>query len=89
MNEELNEEIKITKIELGDRKQEYDILHEEKEDERKEKLQLQQVVTLGLHQVHCDYRNTISRGACLLAPDSILLPLKFCPSASFHRGPCY
>ena len=43
-NEELNEEIKITKIELGDKKQEYEMLHEEKEDERKEKLQLQQVI---------------------------------------------
>ena len=45
MNEELNEEIKITKIELGDSKQEYNMLHEEKEDERKEKLQLQQVIS--------------------------------------------
>ena len=43
LNEELNEELKITKIELGDRKQEVDMLQEVKEDERKEKQQLQQV----------------------------------------------
>ena len=35
--------MKVVRIELNDRKQEYDMLYEEKEDERKEKQQLQQV----------------------------------------------
>ena len=36
--------MKITKIELGDKKQEYEMMYEEKEDNRKEKQQLQQVI---------------------------------------------
>ena len=43
LNESLNDEVKVTKIELNDRKQENEMLKEEKEDERKEKIQLQQV----------------------------------------------
>ncbi|KAL5258855.1 hypothetical protein ACHWQZ_G009355 [Mnemiopsis leidyi] len=49
LNEELNEELKITKIELGDRKQEVDMLQEVKEDERKEKQQLQQLLDTLRH----------------------------------------
>ncbi|XP_063679299.1 myosin-9-like isoform X9 [Bolinopsis microptera] len=48
-NEELNEEIKITKIDLGDRKQEYEMMYEEKEDNRKEKQQLQQLLDTLQH----------------------------------------
>lgn len=48
MNEELTEDVKNTKIELGDKKQDNDMLYEEKESERKEKLQLQQVQNRGV-----------------------------------------